>query len=158
MITVGDAMTTRLHTCNTTETLDRAAKVMWEHGCSEVPVVDDDGFFVTMVSERGALLCAYTQGKALTEIPVSCAATGRQRVLRTGDSLDRAHELMRKDLVRSMAVVERTGRLIGVLSITDIIRTEKTQSEPRLSASSVAELPRQSTGLRAGPPEESHER
>jgi CBS domain-containing protein len=142
MITVDDVMTTRLHTCKANETLDRAAKIMWEHGCAEVPVVDDDGFLVTMVSERGALLCAYTQGKTLAEIPVTCATYGHQQVLRTDDSLDRAHELMRKGHVRSMAVVEATGRLIGVLSITDIIRAERLQDEPRLSASAVTELPR----------------
>jgi CBS domain-containing protein len=137
MITVSDAMTTRLHTCKKGETLDRAAKIMWEHGCSEVPVVDDDGFLITMVSDRSVGICAYTQGKALTQIPVTCGATERVEVVRTGDSLEFAHELMRKHHVRCLPVVEATGRLIGLLSITDVIGSTSLQGEPRLSANSV---------------------
>ena len=87
MITVSDAMSTRLHTCKKGETLDRAAKIMWEHGCSEVPVVDDDGFLIAMVSDRGVGICAYTQGKPLTQIPVACGARERVEVVRPDDSL-----------------------------------------------------------------------
>ena len=34
MHTVADAMTTSIYTCKSSDTLDRAAKIMWEHGCS----------------------------------------------------------------------------------------------------------------------------
>jgi CBS domain-containing protein len=139
---VDDVMTTRLHTCKRGETLERAAKIMWEHGCAEVPVVDDDGFLVTMVSDRSALLCAYTQGKPLGQIAVTSAAPRTFRVARAGDSLDAALELMRKHHERCLPVVDAVGRLIGVVSITDIIRATSLQEEPRLSASSINGLPR----------------
>ena len=141
MITVADAMTTRLHTCKSRETLDRAAKIMWEHNCAQVPIVDDEGFLVTMVSDRSACLCAYTQGKVMAQIPVTCAAVDRVRVIRTEDSLDHAHEVMRTHGLRCLPVVERTGRLVGILSITDVIRKTSLQGEPRLSASSIAATP-----------------
>lgn len=137
MITVSDVMTTHLYTCKTGETLDRAVKLMSEHGFSEVPVVDDDGFLIAMVSDRSACICAYTQGKALSQIPVTCAAPGGLQIARTGDSLDVAHDRMRKHHLRCLPVVERTGRLIGILSITDIIRRTSLQGEPRLSSSSI---------------------
>jgi CBS domain-containing protein len=142
MITVSDVMTTRLHTCKSGETLDHAAKIMWEHGVSEVPVIDDDGLLVAMVSDRSVGICAYTQGKLLSQIPVTCAASGRVQVVRTEDSLESAHELMRTHHVRCLPVVERTGRLIGVVSITDIIRSTSLQGEPRFSANSVEASPR----------------
>jgi CBS domain-containing protein len=139
---VDDVMTTRLHTCRGGETLERAAKIMWEHGCAEVPVVDDDGFLVTMVTDRSALLCAYMQGKPLAEIAVTSAAPSTFRVARTGDSLDAALELMRKHHERCLPVVDAAGRLVGVLSITDILRATSLQEEPRLSANSIDALPR----------------
>ena len=142
MITVGDAMTTRLRTCRSGETLDRAAKIMWEHGFSEVPVVDDDGFLIAMVSDRDVCICAYTQEKALSQIPVACAAPDRVQTVRTEDSLDRAHELMRLRHLRCLPVVEQTGRLIGILSITDIIRVASLQGEPRFSSRTVEASPR----------------
>lgn len=139
MKTVADAMTTTIHTCRIGETLDRAAKIMWEHGCSEVPVVDEDGFLVTMLSDRDVCLCAYTQGKVLTEIPVTSATASRVQVVRTEDSLDFAHELMRRHHVRCLPVLEKSGRLIGILSISDIMRTTSLLGEPRLSANSIEE-------------------
>jgi CBS domain-containing protein len=138
MDTVADAMTTHLYTCKSRETLDRAAKIMWERGVCEVPVLDEEGFLVTMVSDRDIAIAAYTQRKSLSQIPVTCASPGPIRCVRTGDSLEEAHELMRRHHVRCLAVVERTGRLIGILSITDIIRCTCLQDEPRLSANSVA--------------------
>lgn len=140
MRTVADVMTTHLYTCKSRETLDRAAKIMWEHSCSSVPVVDEDGFLVALVSDRDVCITAYTQRRPLSEIAVTCAACGPLRVVRTGDSLEAAHELMRRHHVRCLPVVEGTGRLIGILSITDIIRCTRLQSEPRLSADSVAAL------------------
>jgi CBS domain-containing protein len=141
MTKVDDVMTTHLHTCKSGETLDRAAKIMWEHGCAEVPVTDDDGFLVTMVSDRNACLCAYTQEKPLAQIGVTSAAPGTFRVVRSGDSLELALELMRKHHERCLPVVDGRGRLIGLLSITDIIRATSLQGEPRLSANSVEALP-----------------
>jgi CBS domain-containing protein len=141
MKTVADAMTTRIHACKSSERLDRVAKIMWEHGCSEVPVVDDDGFLITMLSDRDVCLCAYTQGKALAQIPVTCAAPDPIQVVRTEDSLDFAHELMRKRHVRCLPVLENTGRLIGLLSISDIIRATSLQGEPRLSVHSIEASP-----------------
>jgi CBS domain-containing protein len=144
-MTVGEAMTTRLHTCKSNEMLDRAAKIMWEHGCGDVPVIDEEGFLVTMLSDRSVCICAYTQGKALAQIPVTCAGPAGVRVVGTEDSLDFAHELMRKHHVRCLPVVERTGRLIGILSITDIIRSTSLQGEPPLSANSIRASPRRVT-------------
>jgi len=66
----------------------------------------------------------------------------RVEVVRTGDSLEFAHELMRKHHVRCLPVVEATGRLIGLLSITDVIESTSLQGEPRLSANSVSSSPR----------------
>ncbi|HEX4446868.1 MAG TPA: CBS domain-containing protein [Polyangiaceae bacterium] len=148
MRTVADVMTTHLYTCKSRETLDRAAKIMWEHSCSCVPVVDEHGFLVALVSDRDVCITAYTQRRALSEIMVTCAACGPLRVVHTVDSLDAAHELMRRHHVRCLPVVERTGRLIGILSITDIIRCTRLQSEPPLSADSVAALGSLSSELR----------
>jgi CBS domain-containing protein len=143
MTNVDDVMTTQLHTCKIGETLDRAAKIMWEFGCAEVPVVDDDGFLVTMVSDRSACLTAFTQGKPLKEIAVTSAAPTTFRVARGADSLDEALELMRKYHERCLPVVDGKGRLIGILSITDILRATSLAGEPRLSTRSLEALPRQ---------------
>jgi acetoin utilization protein AcuB len=142
MMNVDDVMTSKLHTCKGGETLDRAAKIMWELGCSEVPVVDDDGFLVTMVSDRSACLSAFTQGKPLKEIPVTSAAPRTFRVARGSDSLDEALQVMRKHHERCLPVVDGKGRLVGVLSITDILRATSLEPEPRLSARSIEALPR----------------
>ena len=134
---VRDIMSTQVVAVKRGATFKEMAARLRQDRVSAFPVVDDDGFLITMVSDRSVGICAYTQGKALTQIPVTCGATERVEVVRTGDSLEFAHELMRKHHVRCLPVVEATGRLIGLLSITDVIGSTSLQGEPRLSANSV---------------------
>ena len=44
---------------------------MWERRCGSVPVVDEAGDVVGMVTDRDVSMAAYTQGRRLDDIAVS---------------------------------------------------------------------------------------
>ncbi len=61
--------------------------------------------------------------------------TGASRkiyVVRTFDTLDFAHELMCKHRVRRLPVLDAGGKLIGIISIADLVRTVRACGEPGL--------------------------
>ncbi|MBA3541520.1 MAG: CBS domain-containing protein, partial [Deltaproteobacteria bacterium] len=58
-------MTRSVHTCQPTDTLAAAAKLMWEHDIGALPVVDQVGHVVGMITDRDACMAAYTRGDAL---------------------------------------------------------------------------------------------
>jgi CBS domain-containing protein len=119
---IGEVMTRQVRTCRITDSLNDAARIMWETDCGAVPIVDADDRVVAMLTDRDICMAAYTQGKALSEINVTIAASKRLVAAAADDSLHRAEELMRDGQVRRLPVLDADGRAIGILSITDLAR------------------------------------
>jgi CBS domain-containing protein len=135
-LSVADVMTTRVYTCNVHETLEHAARIMAEHECGAVPVVDLQGHVIAMVTDRDICLTALACKKVLNQISVMTAASRRMYATRTVDTLDRAHELMCKHHVRRLPVVDPEGNLIGIVSLVDLVRAARPCGEPGLGDAS----------------------
>jgi CBS domain-containing protein len=114
------------------DTLEQAASIMREHNVGGVPVVDEHGHAIAMVTDRDICMTALACRRVLAQIGVMTAASRRMYAIETRDSLDRAHELMCKHHVRRLPVVDRCGRLIGIVSITDLIRASRSCGQPGL--------------------------
>jgi len=119
---VEQLMSRTVRTCRATETLNRAAQLMWENDCGCVPVVDEDGRAVGIVTDRDACMAAYTQGGPLDALPVGSAMARDLRSCRATDTIVEAESIMRAAQVRRLPVVDEAGRLIGLLSLNDIAR------------------------------------
>jgi CBS domain-containing protein len=109
-------------TCSPNDTLNTATRLMWENDCGVLPVVNDNGQLVGMVTDRDVCMSAYTQGKALCEIAVSSAMAKQVFSCHPRDAVAAAEELMSKAQVRRMPVVDDANHPIGVLSLNDIAR------------------------------------
>jgi CBS domain-containing protein len=119
---VEDLMTTDVGACRPFDSVDRSAKVMWERDCGAVPVLDQEGRAIAMLTDRDICMAALTQGKALGEIRVSSAMSRGLWSCRPGDDVKDAEETMRAHQVRRLPVVDQDGKLLGVLSISDLAR------------------------------------
>jgi CBS domain-containing protein len=93
---------------------------MWDHDCGCIPVVDNEGKLVGMITDRDICMAAYTQGKPLAEIAVSTAMAPRAYTCALTDSVGSAEKLMAAKQVRRLPVVDKQGRLVGLLSLHDI--------------------------------------
>lgn len=118
---VEQIMTRQPATCRADETLNQAARIMWERDCGFVPVVDDAGHVVGVVTDRDACMGAYTQGRALGEIPVTTAMSKRVHFCHPEEELGRALDVMRHEGVRRLVVIDNRERLVGVLSLGDAV-------------------------------------
>lgn len=119
---VEDLMTTEVGTCRPYDGVDRSAQVMWEQDCGAVPVVDQDRRVVAMLTDRDICMAAFTQGRALSEIRVSTAMSRSLWSCHPGDDVANAEALMRSQKVRRLPVVDMEGKLVGILSLSDIAR------------------------------------
>lgn len=108
--------------CRESDTLNRAAQLMWENDCGAIPVVNDDGRIAGIVTDRDVCMASYTQGRALDAIPVSGAMATEVFTCHGEDSLETAEQLMGEKQVRRVPVVDADNRPIGVLSMNDIAR------------------------------------
>jgi CBS domain-containing protein len=117
---VSELMTTDVRSCWNTEPLDRAAKLMWESDCGSLPVLDQNGRVIGMITDRDVCMAAYTQAQLLGRIPVSRAMSGELYSCNPGEELDKVEKRMRSHQVRRLPVVDDEGRLCGILSLADI--------------------------------------
>jgi CBS domain-containing protein len=121
---VVELMLSPVHTCLKQDNLARASQIMWEHDCGALPVLDDLGDPVAMITDRDICMAAYTQGKPLSEIQVTTAASHHLASVPPDDSVEFALSLMAKHQVHRLPVVDRGGNLIGVVSFADIVRSQ----------------------------------
>lgn len=156
---VGSIMTRGVVSCTGTDTLHRAAQIMWDRDCGAVPVVDAEGRAVGVVTDRDLCMAAYTRGRSLSAVNVSSMLTGRLHTCFASTSLDEAMARMAAHRVRRLVVVEPGNqRLVGMLALADIARhlqaigTTQRRAPARL-ASLLAALstPRQVSPAAAGP-------
>jgi CBS domain-containing protein len=116
-------MTTTLHTCSPTDSLTRAAQIMWDCDCGAVPVVDADGKLCGMLTDRDVCMAAYTKGLPLFAIAVSDVMSKHPHSCRVDDTLARAISLMASAQVRRLPIVDGGGRPVGIVSLADIVRS-----------------------------------
>ena len=119
---IADLMTKGAMTCSQTDTLDRAAEIMWEHDCGAVPVTDDRGRTVGIVTDRDICMAAYTQGKRLSEIPVSVAVSKSLVAAGPEDSVESVAELMQTHQIRRVPILDERYQPVGMFTVGDLAR------------------------------------
>lgn len=102
--------------------LDAVARVLWDHDCGAVPVVDDKGALVGVVTDRDVCMAAYTQGRALGEIPVDTSMARTVRTCRPDDAAATAMATMQEHQIHRLPVVDGKGAPVGILSTNDLVR------------------------------------
>jgi len=119
---VEQLMSREVGTCHPDDTLNDAARVMWECDCGGVPVVAADGTrrVVGMLTDRDVCMAAYFQGRGLGQIRVSETMSTCVHACRPGDALREAEALMRSAQVHRLPVVDEAGALLGILSLADL--------------------------------------
>jgi CBS domain-containing protein len=120
-VKVADLMTRDVRACGIQDSLNAAARIMWDHDCGCAPVVDGHGKLAGIVTDRDICMAAYTQGMPLEAIPVERAMSPKVISCARGDDLDTAHRLMRTHEIHRIPVVDSRGRPIGILSLSDIV-------------------------------------
>jgi len=119
---VRELMTREVRTCRAEDSVNEAARIMWESDCGSVPVVDTGSRLVGMVTDRDVCMAAYTQGQRLDAIPVASAMSTQVYTCRPSDGLAHVAGIMRDEQVRRLPVVDADGRLVGILSLNDLAR------------------------------------
>jgi CBS domain-containing protein len=128
---VGEAMTRDVACCSPNQSLLDAVRIMHEKDCGCVPVVDEERQVVGVVTDRDACLAELRLGRSFRELTVSEAMSSPAVTCRAEENADAAQRLMRRHQVRRLPVVDDRGRLIGLLSLSDVILEAARQSHFR---------------------------
>jgi CBS domain-containing protein len=143
---VSDIMTKHVQACRPEDSLREAAAIMRDRDCGAVPVLDGRQELVGMITDRDICLCAAEHDEPLSKLQISAAITWKPLTCSPDEEIECAEDKMAKHQVRRLPVVDDTGRLIGILALADVARSQaagKSKSdEKKKVATTVAAISR----------------
>jgi predicted transcriptional regulator len=119
MLTAGAIMTTDLVTVRPTASIEEAIEVLLNQQISGLPVTDDDGRLVGVITEFALLAVAYD--KRVKNHTVNQHMTREVITVDLNDPISRIADLCIVHRVRRVPVM-LDGRLVGIIARRDVLR------------------------------------
>lgn len=120
--TVSDVMTVHVHVANASTPFKLLARLIAENKVGAIPIVDQQGVPIGIVSETDLLTTDRWQKHAKADgIAASAIMTPVPITVGSGTSLIEAARLMRERSVRHLVVVDERGGIVGIVSRTDLL-------------------------------------
>lgn len=129
-MTVRELMSSPAATCAQDTALPVVARLMRDHECGCIPVVDDHGYVAGIVTDRDICVALAARGEASEPRCAGEAMTAAVHTCRPTDGVADALQVMRRFHVRRVPVVDATGQLRGVVSFDDIARIAGSPGAP----------------------------
>ena len=138
---VKDIMSTAVACCSPETKLPEVARMMVEHDCGEIPVVDASGVPIGVVTDRDITCRTVAEGRNPLVMEAGDCMTTPCVTVTPETSLEECCQTLEKNRIRRVPVVDEAGACCGMVSQADIARNApknetaevvKKVSEPRL--------------------------
>ncbi len=114
-------MTRDVETCAPEADLAQAAMIMWRRDCGFVPVVESSsGRFAGVITDRDICMATATRHSSASSIPVREVMGSHAFTCAPSDDVRVAMHRMSEGQVRRLPVVDKQGKLSGVISLNDL--------------------------------------
>jgi len=124
-------MTKDVFTATPETSMMKASKIMKEKGVSRLPVVDDKGVLVGIVSDRDVKDASPSKATTLdmhelyyllSEIKVKDIMTKKVVTIRSDETVDSAAAIMLEHKIGGMPVVDENNKVVGIVTDSDIFK------------------------------------
>lgn len=139
LTSVRAVMTSQVHTCQSDDTLNHAAHLMWIGDCGVLPVVSEERV-VGIITDRDICMATYTQGRPPTELRVEGTMSKNVVSCLPDESVGAALTSMGQRRVRRLPVITTQGKLVGMLTLADIVRWARPLTNAAIDAALVEAL------------------
>ncbi len=139
---VRDIMTAEAICCGVADDLALVTAAMYEKDCGVVVVLGPDRMAVGMITDRDIAIATATRNRPPSMIVASEVITGNVHFCGPDDDLGSALEVMATAQVRRLPALDAEGRVVGVLSVNDVVRYARNSSAAALRGRVVEALAR----------------
>lgn len=119
---VREIMTTNPACCTPESSLQDVAKLMADCDCGEIPVLDEQGRPVGVVTDRDIACRAVAQGKDPAQTRAREVMSQPVVTVTPEENLEACCQRMEENQIRRLPVVDQSGRCCGMVSQADIAR------------------------------------
>ena len=119
-MTVKDLANFDVKVCSPETDLASAAKIMWDCDCGVVPVVNEEGRVLGIVTDRDICIAAATRSAKPSDIQVRDVMSQAVASCKAEDDANTAMHIMKEWRVRRLPVLDTRGQLAGILSVNDL--------------------------------------
>ena len=138
---VQDIMTRDVQWCGPDTNLASAAKLMWDTDCGVLPVLNGEGQVLGMITDRDICMACATKNRAPSELTVGDTLSGKAYRCKMSDDVHTVMDIMKREQVRRLPVVDEKSVLQGLISMNDLILLvgeTKAGKAPAISSEDVA--------------------
>ena len=118
---VQDIMTSDVQCCGPDTNLAAVAKMMWDSDCGALPVLNVQGQVMSMITDRDICMAAATKNRPASDITVWETVSGKAYTCRLSDDVHTALDIMKREKVRRVPVVDEDGVLQGMVAMNDFV-------------------------------------
>jgi CBS domain-containing protein len=137
---VDEIMTRETRTCTRQDSLARVVRTMWEGDCGFIPVVDEGSRVVGVLTDRDVCVALATHNKIDPPLFAADVLSSAVHSCAPDDDVKTALAMMRTQRVRRLPVVDAQKRLVGVLSVNDIVLHAEPEMGGKTGAISAADV------------------
>ncbi|HEX6008844.1 MAG TPA: CBS domain-containing protein [Actinomycetota bacterium] len=150
MILVRHIMTEAPKTLSPDRTIADAAGLMEQYDVGVIPLADEDGKLVGLVTDRDLVLRIIAKQQDPREMKLGDVAT-RNVITTTPDTnVSDARDLMAENKIRRLPVVKE-GKLVGIVALGDIAVADASKRAVGETLNDVSESPSTTDAPRGGP-------
>ena len=118
---VKNLMTSETRTCTPATNLAEAAALMLDADCGILPVVDERGKLVGVVTDRDMFIALATRNRLAAQLTVGDVARSKVFTCGPDDDVQSALAIMKQHHVRRLPVEGFGGTVAGIISMNDIL-------------------------------------
>ena len=134
---VAEIMVRTAASCNAEMNLGEAVEIMWNRDCGILPIVNAESKVTGVVTDRDIAVALGTRNRLPGEITVKEVASPHLYCCKPEDEVHSALHTMASARVRRLPVVNKTGKLEGILSMDDVVSRSEANRGSDVSADKV---------------------
>lgn len=117
---VRSVMTSNPACCSRQTPLPEVAKMMLDNDCGEIPVIDDGGSPLGVVTDRDIATRVVAQGRDAGKSTAADAMSSPAQTVRFDSSIEEAINMMESAQIRRVPVIDESGKVCGMISQADV--------------------------------------
>ncbi|MEG3192551.1 CBS domain-containing protein [Lysobacter sp. D1-1-M9] len=125
---VRSAMTANPACCSRETPVPQVAQMMIDNDCGEIPVVDERGAPVGVITDRDITTRVVAQGRDPSQCTAGEAMSNQVQTVRADSDVQDAYSLMEDAQVRRVPVVDDNDKIVGMFALADLALSGKNRA------------------------------